>query len=65
MIEPTPLTPRYFLHPEGGLQAVHNLSDPAPYLEAGYDEVDEDTYRVAVAAADTAASAGLAAGDGA
>lgn len=53
MSEQVPVT-RYFLHPEGGYQAVHNLCDPAPYLDAGYDEVDEDTYRAALDAPDAA-----------
>lgn len=54
MSEPNPetLPARYFLHPDGGLQAVHNLPDPGPYLEAGFEEVDEATYRAALDAGD-------------
>lgn len=45
---------RYFLHPDGGFQAVHNLADPGPYLAAGCAEVDEATYRAALDAGDGA-----------
>ncbi|GAA2697417.1 hypothetical protein [Nonomuraea recticatena] len=35
--------PRYFTNGEG-VQVVHNLKDPAPYFELGYEEVDEAAY---------------------
>ncbi|MEZ3180804.1 hypothetical protein KYY02_19550 [Streptomyces pimonensis] len=44
---PAPM-PRYFLHSEGSLQSVHNLRDPGPYLAAGFEEMDEATYRAAL-----------------
>lgn len=53
MREPTTEAPalaaRYFAHEEGSVQAVHNLRDPGPYLAAGYEEVDEDTYQALAA----------------
>lgn len=30
-------------------QAVHNLTDPAPILAAGFEEIDEDAYRALLA----------------
>lgn len=45
---PEPCAVRYFIEPAGGLQAVHNCPDPGPYLAAGFDEVDEATYRAAM-----------------
>ena len=61
--EPAP-APRYFVHEEGSLQAVHNLQDAAPYLEAGYAEVDKATYLAALAAAHEAAPGGQDAEEG-
>ena len=48
---------RYFTD-GGSYQVVHNLRDPAPFLAAGFEEVDEDTYRAATAALDDAAAGG-------
>lgn len=35
---------RYFTKKGEGVQAVHNLRDPAPYLELGYKETDQQAY---------------------
>ncbi|MFJ8074521.1 hypothetical protein ACIQ7Q_11460 [Streptomyces sp. NPDC096176] len=42
----TPATaqPRYFTKPGEGIQVVHNLKDPTPYTDLGYEEVDEAAY---------------------
>ncbi|MFI1954803.1 hypothetical protein ACH437_23645 [Streptomyces xinghaiensis] len=45
--EPTPGPapgPRYFMKDGQGVQVVHHLKDPAPYVELGYEEVDEAAY---------------------
>ncbi|MFJ9847328.1 hypothetical protein ACIRYZ_44275 [Kitasatospora sp. NPDC101155] len=39
---------RYFTKAGGGVQAVHNLRDPAPYLELGYEETDRQTYNASL-----------------
>ncbi|MFI7467434.1 hypothetical protein [Nonomuraea sp. NPDC049646] len=36
--------PRYFTKEGQGVQVVYNLKDPAPYVELGYEEVDEAAY---------------------
>lgn len=50
----TPTTPeappptRYFTN--GGChQAVHNLTDPAPILAAGFEEIEQDAYQAILA----------------
>jgi hypothetical protein len=55
---PQPGTVRYFTD-GGSYQVAYNLRDPGPFLAAGLDEVDEDTYRAATAALDDAAASGL------
>lgn len=36
--------PRYFTKEGEGVQVVYHLKDPAPYVELGYEEVDEAAY---------------------
>ncbi|MFJ1528288.1 hypothetical protein ACIOFV_07645 [Streptomyces mirabilis] len=36
--------PRYFAKGGQGVQVVYKLKDPAPYVELGYEEVDEAAY---------------------
>lgn len=40
--------PRYFAKDGEGVQAVYNLRSDAPYLQLGYTEVDEQTYRASL-----------------
>jgi hypothetical protein len=42
--ESEPRNPRYFTKEGDGVQVVYNLRDPAPYVEFGYEEVDEAAY---------------------
>ncbi|MFC9241588.1 hypothetical protein ACFTZK_34800 [Streptomyces decoyicus] len=42
---PPTTEPRYFTKPGEGVQVVHNLKDPAPYTDLGYEEVDEAAYQ--------------------
>ncbi|GGU58939.1 hypothetical protein [Streptomyces lavendofoliae] len=42
---PSSTQPRYFTKPGEGVQIVHNLKDPTPYTDLGYEEVDEAAYR--------------------
>lgn len=39
---------RYFTKDGEGVQVVHNLHDPAPYLELGYEETDQQTYNASL-----------------
>ncbi|MEU0181416.1 hypothetical protein ABZ312_09525 [Streptomyces sp. NPDC006207] len=57
--EPTP-NPRYFAKQGEGVQVVYNLRDAAPYLDLGYEEVDEAAY---LASLPTAADASTVDGD--
>lgn len=41
--EPTP-NPRYFAKGTESVQVVYNLRDATPYLDLGYEEVDEAAY---------------------
>lgn len=49
--EPTP-NPRYFAGEGGGVQVVYNLRDIAPYLDLGYQEVDEAAFLASLPASD-------------
>lgn len=40
--------PRYFAKKGEGVQVVYNLKDPTPYVELGYEEVDEAAYLASV-----------------
>ncbi|MDQ1018958.1 hypothetical protein [Streptomyces afghaniensis] len=43
-LEPEPRNPRYFTKEDEGVQVVYNLRDAAPYVDLGYEEVDEAAY---------------------
>lgn len=46
---------RYFRDPEdGGIQEVHGLTDDAPYVDLGYEEISEADYLAAIQAIETA-----------
>jgi hypothetical protein len=41
--EPTP-NPRYFVKEGESVLVIYNLRDATPYLDAGYEEVDEAAF---------------------
>jgi hypothetical protein len=41
--EPT-ANPRYFAKKGESVQVIYNLRDATPYLDLGYEEVDESAY---------------------
>ncbi|MER6828886.1 hypothetical protein ABT352_23095 [Streptosporangium sp. NPDC000563] len=57
MSESTP-NPRYFAKERESVQVVYNLRDAAPYLDLGYEEVDEVTYLASLPASINASTVG-------